>query len=228
MSEPRPGRPARASANPRRVAGRSPAAAVSRFLTLLSGVTLIASLVARPGWSAPAGEAAAGAAAEVTPAPVAAEPLEPFAPFLDKTWRALVDAEKGVYDVARWELALGGQAIRIVHSVGDGGYGGETLVMWDREREELIYYYFTTGGFYTHGTMSFDAEGRLVSEETVAGHEGGVTEVRAVQTVRPDGALVVTTRLLRHGVWEDGDTIVYTEAPEARVVLPDPRYSGAD
>ncbi|HEX9808787.1 MAG TPA: hypothetical protein VGC25_04190, partial [Alphaproteobacteria bacterium] len=53
----------------------------------------------------------------------AAEPsphLEPFQPFVGKTWKALVDPEKGVHDVARWELALGGQVVRILHSVGDG------------------------------------------------------------------------------------------------------------
>lgn len=107
--------------------------------------------------------------------------LLPFEPFLDRTWKALVDADRGVYDVARWERALAGQAFRMVHSVGEGAYGGETLVMWDRSREVLAYTYFTTAGFFTEGTMSFDGSGLLESRELVTGNQDGVTEVESVQ-----------------------------------------------
>lgn len=147
--------------------------------------------------------------------------LAPFEPFVGKTWKAVVNPETGAYDVARWERALAGQAVRIVHSVNDGVYGGETFVMWDRGREQLVYYYFTTGGFYTHGTMAFDADGNLVSRETVEGHEAGVTEVRATQSLLPDGRMKVQTRMLRNGVWEERGEVIYSPAPDAEVVLPD-------
>jgi len=60
--------------------------------------------------------------------------LKPLERFLGKTWKALVDIDKGLHDVARWELALGGQAVRIRHSVGDGVYGGESYIVWDQEK----------------------------------------------------------------------------------------------
>ncbi len=146
--------------------------------------------------------------------------LDLFEPFLDKTWKGLVDQENGVYDVARWEKALAGQAVRITHSVGGGSYGGETIVMWDKTREALVYYYFTTAGFYTQGTMSFDPAGRLVSRETVKGHDGGVTEVQATQEVLADGRLRVRTRMLRNGSWEEREEVLYAVDPQAEVVLP--------
>ncbi len=158
-------------------------------------------------------------AAEKEPNP--APRLAPFEPFLGKTWKALVNAEKQLYDVARWELAIGGQAVRIVHSVADGLYGGETIVMWDRAREELVYFYFTTAGFYTRGTMWFDEQGRLQSRETVEGHEAGVNEVRATQELLPDGRLQVRTRMLRNGSWEERGEVIYSVDANARVVLPD-------
>lgn len=145
--------------------------------------------------------------------------LEPFEPFVG-TWKGLVDAEKGLHDVARWELALGGQAVRILHSVADGAYGGETLVIWDREAESLVYFYFTTAGFYTRGTMRFDEEGRLHSREEVSGNEAGVTEVRAIQELLADGRLRVSTRMLRSGSWEERPEAFYERAPMAEVVLP--------
>ena len=145
--------------------------------------------------------------------------LKPFAPFLGKTWKGLVDPDKRTYDVARWELALSGQAIRIRHSVGDGAYGGETVVMWDKERAGLVYYYFTTAGFYTNGTMRFDDDGRLQSRETVAGDAGGVTEVRGTQEILPDGRLSVKTRMLRNGEWEDRGEVIYVEDATAKIVL---------
>lgn len=145
--------------------------------------------------------------------------LAVFAPFLNKTWKALVDPETQVHDVARWEPALGGQAIRMLHSVGDGAYGGETLVMWDREQEELVYYYFTTAGFYTSGTMSFDDDGRLHSRERVTGNEAGVTEVHATMEILPDGRMKVRTRMLRDGKWEDRGAVIYAEDPAAEVIL---------
>lgn len=146
--------------------------------------------------------------------------LAAFEPFVGKTWKGLVNPDEGVHDVARWELALNGQAVRILHSVGDGVYGGETIVMWDREQESLVYYYFTTAGFYTHGTIRVDEEGRLHSREVVTGHEAGVSEAVAVQEVLPDGRLRVRTRILRGGEWEERGEVFYAEAPDAEVVLP--------
>lgn len=160
------------------------------------------------------------ATASAAPAAEPSPHLEPLRPFVGKTWKGLVDPEKGVYDVARWELALGGQAVRILHSVGGGAYGGETIVMWDREKESLVYYYFTTAGFYTHGTFRVDEEGRLHSREVVTGNEAGIREVEATQEVLPDGRMRVRTRMLRGDAWEDRGEVIYVEAPDAKVALP--------
>lgn len=45
-------------------------------------------------------------------------------------------------DIQRWELALNGQAVRILHSINDGEYGGESLLVWDRDRRSLVFHYF--------------------------------------------------------------------------------------
>ena len=147
-------------------------------------------------------------------------PLERFEPFLNRTWTALVKPIAGAHDVARWQPALAGQAIRIEHSVSDGAYGGETFIMWDRAREELVFFYFTTAGFFTTGTMWFDETGALNSREQVTGNGSGVEEVHARQEIMPDGRLKVKTRMLREGQWQDRGEVIYREDPTARVILP--------
>ncbi|MBN2056220.1 hypothetical protein JW905_14945 [bacterium] len=45
------------------------------------------------------------------------------------------DPDNPKYDVSRWERALNGPAIRILHSVNDSYYSGETLLFWDYTRK---------------------------------------------------------------------------------------------
>lgn len=63
------------------------------------------------------GLAPAAAAAEMHPK------LSPLRPLLGKTWRGSLEkpgSAKPVVDVQRWELALNGQAVRVLHSINDG------------------------------------------------------------------------------------------------------------
>ena len=58
--------------------------------------------------------------------------LEPLRPLLDKTWKGAFrnsKPEKPIVDTMRWERALNGKAVRVLHSVNDGAYGGETIFM---------------------------------------------------------------------------------------------------
>ncbi len=149
------------------------------------------------------------------------EHLKPFLPFVGKTWRgefANSTPEKPMVDISRWELVLNGQAIRILHSVNDGIYGGETIIMWDKEKEKLVFFYFTTAGFYTTGTFSLEGE-KFVSHEMVTGNQNGITEVKATGELLPDGRMHSKSQYLQNGKWVDGHEIFYKEDPTARVVF---------
>lgn len=154
------------------------------------------------------------------PAPLAKE-LEPFRPFIDKTWKGTGPGQapgSTVIDIARWERALNGQAIRTLHSVDDGMYGGESLIFWDREEKSLAYYYFTTAGFYTHGTMAFDGA-KCVAREMVSGNENGITEVRSTTEMLPDGTMQTTAEYLQNGTWVPGHSFRYAMEPTAQVIF---------
>jgi hypothetical protein len=155
----------------------------------------------------------------------AEEPLHPqlekFRPFLGKTWRGEFKnstPEKPIVDVSRWERALNGQAVRVLHSVNQGEYGGETLIFWNEEKKSLAYHYVTTAGFQTSGTMTFDGT-RFSSLEKVTGQAGGITEVRATGEIRSDGTLLVKSEYHKGGNWVPGRETVYHESPEAQVVF---------
>src|SRR5690349_8291509 len=90
-----------------------------------------------------------------------AKQLEPLRPFLGKTWKGEFKnstPENPKVDIQKWERALNGKAVRIMHSVNDGSYGGETIVTVNPKTSRVEFHYFTTAGFSTHGTMEIDGQ----------------------------------------------------------------------
>lgn len=149
------------------------------------------------------------------------EHLEVLRPFLGRTWRGEMKnstPEKLVVDVARWERALNGQAVRVLHSINAGEYGGETLIFWSAEKKSLAYRYFTTAGFQTEGVATVEGT-RITSSEKVQGNASGITEVKAVMEIRPDGAMAKSSEYLKDGKWVPGQTATYREDPKADVVF---------
>ena len=149
------------------------------------------------------------------------EHLEVLRPFLGRTWRGEMKnstPEKPVVDVARWERALNGQAVRVLHSINAGEYGGETLIFWSAEKKSLVYHYFTTAGFQTEGVATVDGT-RITTSEKVLGNASGITEVKAVTELRADGAMAKTSEYLKDGKWVPGNAATYREDPKSDVVF---------
>ena len=146
--------------------------------------------------------------------------LEPLRGWLGKTWKEQPKegAPSGKIDVARWERALNGKAVRILHSVNEGEYGGETIVTWDNTKKSVVYHYFTTAGYTTTGTMSFE-DGKMVTNEQVSGNAGGVTEVRGTAEITPEGTFRMKTEYLKEGKWQPGRDATYREDARAKVVF---------
>jgi hypothetical protein len=162
--------------------------------------------------------AAAAAAGEPDPH------LAPLLPFVGKTWRGAFEGAPGakpVVDVHRFELALGGRAVRSSHSINDGDYGGEALFTFDAEKKAIVYTYVTTGGFYTTGVIEADAGGGFKAHEIVHGSASGPSEVEATSRILPDGRWHVKSRYLKDGKWADGHEVFYSEDPKAVVKFKD-------
>ena len=147
--------------------------------------------------------------------------LKPLAAYLGKTYKgefAGSTPEKPVYDIARWERALNGKAIRITHSVNNGQYGGESIVMWDPKKKSLTSWYFTTAGFFTQATITIE-KNKLIAHEKVTGNQNGITEVRSTTGFLPGGEMKRKAEFLQKGKWVPGHSIHYKEAPDAKVIF---------
>ena len=91
------------------------------------------------------------------------EHLKPLENYIGKTFKGEFSnstPENPVFDVQHWERILNGQGIRITHSVNNGEYGGESIIMWDKELKSLKSWYYTTAGFYTQATVEIE-EGKF-------------------------------------------------------------------
>ena len=147
--------------------------------------------------------------------------LEPLRPLLGKTWKGAFKnstPEKPIIDVANWERALNGKAVRVLHSINEGTYGGESIIFWDKENQTLAYHYFTTAGFITIGTVKVEG-GKFITNEKVSGDAGGTTEVRGTHELRKDGKLHVKTEYLVNGEWKPGREAVYEDDASAKVIF---------
>ena len=123
--------------------------------------------------------------------------LKAFEPFLGKVFKgefANSTPDKPMFDVMKIERAMNGEAIRILHSVNDGVYGGETILIWDQSTEKLRYWYFTTAGFHTTGTMEANAK-KWSASEKIGGNAGGVTEGTIRAGNNPGGGAFFCVRL---------------------------------
>ena len=147
--------------------------------------------------------------------------LEPLRPWIEKRWKghpATPKPGKETIDVVHWERALNGKAVRILHSINNGEYGGEAIVRWDPKKQEVVYQYFTTANFVTAGTMKFK-EGKILTHEVVSGEAGGITEVKATIEMSGEGTYRQKTEILKEGTWQPGTETVYQEDPAAVVVF---------
>ena len=152
---------------------------------------------------------------------IMSEHLKSLSPYIGKTYRGeFLNSTKDdpVYDVAKWERALNGNAIRILHSVNNGEYGGESIIMWNPEKESLMSWYFTTGGFFTNALVIVEGN-KITSIEDVTGNDNGITKVKSIIEFRKNGGLENRSKYLMNNIWVDGHQIFYVEDAKARVIF---------
>ncbi|MBR9975567.1 MAG: hypothetical protein KFF77_08290 [Bacteroidetes bacterium] len=142
------------------------------------------------------------------------EKLLPFKDLLGRTYKGKLggsDTKKEQWDVMRFDRWLNGNAIRILHSVNEGEYGGETILFWDEKKQSLVYYYFTTAGFHSTGTMKMVSDSKWISHETITGNQNGITEVKSTGEMTRDGFLKTSSEYLRKGKWVPGHSAIYEQ-----------------
>ena len=147
------------------------------------------------------------------------EELAVFEAYLG-TWQADFDVAEGkppVQDVSKWERALNGTTLKTLHSINNGEYGGESLIFFDKKLNKLVFYYFTTAGFYTRGTIEVIGETTFVAYEDVEGNANGITKVKSTSTLMGN-KMRVSTSYLKNGEWTKPESREYQRS-EKEVVF---------
>ena len=147
--------------------------------------------------------------------------LKPLQSYIGKTFKGkFVDStpENPSYDIQHWERALNGNAIKVTHSVNNGEYGGESIIMWDAKLESLVSWYFTTANFYTYATVIIEDD-KFISHEKVTGNENGITQVKSTTQLFSNGNLHSKAEYFQNGKWVSGHEIHYKEAADAKVIF---------
>ena len=148
------------------------------------------------------------ALAKSTESKTLAKELAIFEPYIG-TWQSEFSmGNSTVYDVAKWERALNGTTLRTLHSINNGEYGGESLIFFDKKSQQLVFYYFTTAGFYTQGTIEVIGENSFVAYEDVTGNQNGITKVKSTSTLSKD-KLTVSTSYFKNGQWTKPESREY-------------------
>lgn len=139
-----------------------------------------------------------------------------FEPYLG-TWHAEFERKPNqpkMVDVSKWERALNGKALRTLHSINDGMYGGESLIFWDTKTKQLTFYYFTTADFYTTGTLEILSNNSFAAYEDVTGESQlaqGIIKVRSTSQLLGD-KMKVSTSYLKNGEWTPEESRTYTRS----------------
>lgn len=140
-----------------------------------------------------------------------AKELAIFQPYLG-TWQSTFSfGEQKVTDVSKWERALNGTALKTTHSINGGDYGGESFIFYDKKKKGLVFYYFTTAGFYTQGTIEVLSDNSFVAYEDVTGNQDGITKVKSTSTMSPQ-KLIVATSYFKNGHWTKEEKRSYSRS----------------
>ena len=133
--------------------------------------------------------------------------------FLGKTYKGEFlnsSQENPLFDMMFWERALNGNAVRILHSVNEGEYGGETIIMWNPDKNKLYSWYFNTGGSQSEGTVEIDTDHCLIIEN-VSKNKNGIKKVKTIYKYTRSGEINCKVKYFINNIWFDAHNHLYKQ-----------------
>ena len=149
------------------------------------------------------------------------EHLNGLKPFIGNTYKGnFINStkENPMIDIISFERSLNGNAVKVTHSVNNGEYGGETMVMWNSEKEGLQSWYFTSAGSLTIQNVQIKKD-TFICIEDVAGNKNGITKVKTIIEVLHGNQIQKRTKYLMNNLWKDGSEIIYNRVNDLKPVF---------
>ena len=141
------------------------------------------------------------------------EHLNGLKPFIGNTYKGnFINStkENPMIDIISFERALNGNAIKVIHSVNNGEFGGETMVMWNPEKGGIQSWYFTSAGSLTIQNVQIK-KNTFISIENVERNQNGITKVKTIIEVLHGDQIKKRTKYLMNNMWKDGSETLYNK-----------------
>ena len=158
---------------------------------------------------------------QTKPKPFLSDHLNEMKPFIGNTYRGnFINStkENPMIDILSFERALNGNAVKVIHSVNKGEFGGETMVMWNPEEGGLQSWYFTSAGSLTIQNVKIKKD-TFTSIENVERNQNGITKVKTIIKVLDGNQIKKRTKYLMNNLWKDGSEIIYNKVIDHKPVF---------
>ena len=142
-------------------------------------------------------------------------------PFIGNTYKgSFINStkENPMIDILSFQRALNGNAVKVVHSVNNGEFGGETIVMWNPEIGKLQSWYFTTAGSLTLQNVQIKKD-TFISTENVERNKNGITKVKTIIEVLNGNQIKKRTKYLMNNLWKEGSETIYNKIHDHKPVF---------
>ena len=142
-------------------------------------------------------------------------------PFIGNTYKGnFINStkENPMVDILSFERALNGNAVKVIHSVNNGEFGGETMVMWNPEKGSLQSWYFTSAGYLTIQNVQIKKD-TFISIENVERNQNGITKVKTIIEVLHGNQITKRTKYLMNNLWKDGSETIYNKVQDDKPVF---------
>ena len=152
-------------------------------------------------------------AAEGNPDSNLSEHLVGFYSYLGNTYEGnFINStkENPMIDILSFERVLNGSAVKMIHSVNDGEFGGETIIMWDSEKNSLRSWYFTSAGSLTLQHVEVNGE-KFISVEDVSNNQNGIMKVKTIIELLHGNKLQKRTKYLMDNLWMEWNDMIYEQ-----------------
>ena len=153
--------------------------------------------------------------------PFLSEKIQGFEVFIGKYFKGETfnsTKTKLISEVIHFKRILNGQAIRIVHSINEGEFGGESIITWNQENNILESVYFSTGGNIKHSMVTLK-ENTITLVEDVSKNQNSIKKVKTTYYLNSYGQLKKETKYYINNMWIFSHNSNYTESKSSEIIF---------
>jgi hypothetical protein len=113
-------------------------------------------------------------------------------------------------EIVKWELALDGNAVKIIQNININDLISESIIMFDNVDNQFSCWSFTSGGM-TSKSKLLDKSKHVTFMEDVSHNNNSITKIRTEYKFVKNNVYIRYKYFLINNVWTKGSKITFTE-----------------